>query len=189
MPVASSLPAPAGLSPFSSPLFSSRRAFSGLSAALLSSAWRLCPAHKPVGPAASSAWTAPFSPFSSCVFAPFRLGTENVDRQPQLWAVPKKRVSHSRTRTRRSVWMKRKPKKQYAYSSIDTFEALQQTEGTLTAGRTLHANWLSLPGGVYLHRLKYSVRGSGHSPGMASLGTEHLDFQNDLEQRKTQQNL
>ncbi|KEP61865.1 UNVERIFIED_CONTAM: hypothetical protein HHA_454120 [Hammondia hammondi] len=85
--------------------------------------------------------------------------------------------------------MKRKPKKQYAYSSIDTFEALQQTEGTLTAGRTLHANWLSLPGGVYLHRLKYSIRGSGRLPGTTSLGTEHLDFRNDLEQRQTPQDL
>ncbi|PFH32975.1 hypothetical protein BESB_081740 [Besnoitia besnoiti] len=79
--------------------------------------------------------------------------------------------------------MKRKPKHQYKYSSIDTFDAIQQTEGTLTAGRTLHANWLSLPGGVYLHRLKYSVRGSGRQPGTRSFKSESLDFADSLEQR------
>lgn len=55
---------------------------------------------------------SPFRP-RSLFRAPGQQAWEDEQSGSRLQAVPKKRVSHSRTRTRRSVWMKRKPKKQF----------------------------------------------------------------------------
>ncbi|KAI4837724.1 hypothetical protein MKS88_003139 [Plasmodium brasilianum] len=66
-------------------------------------------------------------------------------RSFSLYAVPKKKSSHRRTRRRKVAWMKKNPAKLYRTSSYDMDEIMRYTDRKLTAYYTTRDSWLHLP--------------------------------------------
>lgn len=78
-----------------------------------------------------------------------------------LFAVPKKRTSHSKTRSRRATWVRRKPKNHYKFSSVDLIGPHLSGGFSLTLSRTAASSWLGLPGFlVPLNVLRRGPKGS-----------------------------
>ncbi|KAF8820601.1 hypothetical protein IE077_003004 [Cardiosporidium cionae] len=82
-----------------------------------------------------------------------------------LCAVPKKKTSRAKTRSRRANWFRRQPNKHVKKSAIDLVEATKKAFGTLTAACTTRAGWLELPptsrqteGHPLLRETKYTMK-------------------------------
>ncbi|KAL8434498.1 hypothetical protein Efla_000014 [Eimeria flavescens] len=78
--------------------------------------------------------------------APPKPGLEGGPGEGPLFAVPKKRTSHSKTRSRRANWVRRQPRNHYKFSSVDVIGPHLSGGFALTAGRTAAANWLGAAG-------------------------------------------